>query len=109
MKKTLAIVLLLSATTSAYAVDSGAVLGGALGGAAGAAVGHSMGGQNGAILGAAIGGGTGAAIGSSSAAPQQVQPAQVKVTTAKTAKRHRDDKEKDHHDHGRKHDKDHDD
>lgn len=106
MKQTLAIVLLLSATTSAYAVDGGAVLGGALGGAAGAAVGHSMGGQSGAILGAAIGGGTGAAIGSSSAAPQQVQPAPVK---ASTVKRHRDEKKKEHHDHGRKHDKDRDD
>ena len=57
MKKSLAIVLFLSASMNAYAVDGGAVVGGAVGGAAGAAVGYNMGGQNGAILGAAIGGG----------------------------------------------------
>lgn len=50
----------------AYAVDGGAVLGGAIGGGAGAAVGSAVGGKNGAIVGGAIGGATGAAIGSSS-------------------------------------------
>jgi hypothetical protein len=65
-----------------------------------------MGGQSGAILGAAIGGGAGAAIAGTTAAPQQVQAAPVKVSTVK---RHRDEKGKDHHDHDRKHDKDHDD
>jgi len=69
MKKLLMVPLLFSATMSAYAVDSGAVVGGAVGGAAGAAIGHNLGGRDGAILGAAIGGATGAAIGSNSGAP----------------------------------------
>lgn len=73
MKKSLAIALFLSVSVNAYAVDSGAVVGGALGGAAGAAVGYNVGGKSGGILGAAIGGATGAAIGSnnSEAAPAQ--------------------------------------
>lgn len=45
MKKSLAIVLFLSASVNAYAADSGALLGGALGGAAGAAVGYNLGGR----------------------------------------------------------------
>lgn len=77
MKKLLAIALFLSASVNAYAVDGGAVLGGALGGAAGAAIGYKVGGQTGAILGAAVGGGTGAAVGSRSDA-QAVQAAPVR-------------------------------
>ncbi len=77
MKKSLATVLFLAASVNAYAVDGGAVLGGALGGAAGAAVGQSMGGQNGAILGAAIGGGAGAALGSRPAPQAVAQPVPV--------------------------------
>ncbi len=78
MKKSLAIALFLSASVNAYAVDGGAVIGGALGGATGAAVGYNVGGKNGGILGAAIGGATGAAIGSQqnttvAAAPAPVQ------------------------------------
>lgn len=64
MKKLLLVTVLLAASTNLYAVDGGAVLGGAVGGAAGAAIGHQIGGTNGSILGAAIGGATGAAVGS---------------------------------------------
>jgi hypothetical protein len=48
---------------AAFAVDSGAVLGGAIGGGAGAAVGSEIGGREGAIVGGALGGAVGAAIG----------------------------------------------
>lgn len=65
MRTSLAIALLLSISVNAYAVDSGAVIGGAVGGAAGAAVGYEMGGKKGAIIGGAVGGATGAAVGSS--------------------------------------------
>lgn len=93
MKKSLAIALFLSASMNAYAVDSGAVFGGAIGGAAGAAVGYNMGGQNGAILGAALGGATGAAIGSKPSAPVvQAAPVQVAVPVAQYD-------EEDHHKH----------
>ncbi|MEQ1557231.1 MAG: hypothetical protein ABL915_10630, partial [Gallionella sp.] len=74
MKKSLAIVLLLSASVNAYAVDAGAVLGGALGGGAGAAVGHNVGGRNGAIIGGALGGAAGAAVGSHNNAQAQPVP-----------------------------------
>jgi len=99
MKKSLAIALFLSASMNAYAVDGGAVLGGALGGAAGAAVGYNMGGQNGGILGAAIGGAAGAAIGSKNSAPAQVQniPAPVQNVSARDG----EDDEHRHHDNGR--------
>jgi hypothetical protein len=53
----------LALPVAAFAVDEGAVLGGAVGGGAGAAVGSHMGGTQGAILGGAIGGAAGAAIG----------------------------------------------
>jgi hypothetical protein len=94
MKKSLAIALFLCASANAYAVDSGAVVGGAVGGAAGAVIGHSMGGQNGAILGAAIGGAAGAAVGSSNSAPA-AQPAPVQAVSYREAEdgdghRHRD-------------------
>lgn len=104
MKKQFAIALFLAASANAYAVDGGAVVGGAVGGAAGAAVGYNLGGQNGAILGAAIGGATGAAVGSSNAAPA-VQTAPVKVVPVQRVSS--DDEERDHHDHGkhRGHDK----
>lgn len=55
---------LLTLSASVYAVDGGAVIGGALGGGIGAAIGSNIGGQNGAIVGGAIGGATGAALGS---------------------------------------------
>ena len=101
MKRTLAIVLLLSATGSAYAVDGGAVVGGALGGAAGAAVGYNLGGQGGAILGAAIGGGTGAAVGSRSNQPQ----AAVQVAPVSQRQRNNVQEDGDHHRHERHHDR----
>lgn len=100
MKKSFVTALFLAASFNAYAVDGGAVIGGALGGAAGAAVGHSVGGQNGAIIGAAIGGGAGAAIGSSPA-PQAAQPAPVHAV-APAAQRSYDDDDERHHDHGKK-------
>ncbi|MDP2144439.1 MAG: hypothetical protein Q8J80_09965 [Gallionella sp.] len=104
MKKQLALVLFLTASVNAYAVDSGAVVGGAIGGAAGAAVGYNVGGQNGAILGAAIGGATGAAVGSSNTAPA-VHAAPVKAVPVQRAN---DDDEGERHDNGkhRGHDKD---
>lgn len=89
MKKTLAILLLLSATGSAFAVDGGAVLGGVIGGATGAAVGQSVGGRNGAILGAAIGGGTGAAIGSSNSTRAVGQAPVIRGGEYREDRRHR--------------------
>jgi len=73
MKKLLAIALFLSASVNAYAVDGGAVLGGALGGAAGAAIGYQVGGKTGAIVGAAVGGGAGAGVGARNEPAQPVQ------------------------------------
>ena len=97
MKKSFAIALLLSASVNAYAVDGGAVVGGAVGGAAGAAIGYQMGGKTGAILGGAIGGGTGAAVGARPDAPA-VQAAPVRRVSV----RDREDEEGDrHHDNGR--------
>jgi uncharacterized protein YcfJ len=84
MKKSLAIALFLSVSVNAYAVDSGAVVGGAVGGAAGAAIGHNMGGRDGAIIGAAIGGATGAAIGSRDSAPA-AKPAPVQTVASRAA------------------------
>jgi outer membrane lipoprotein SlyB len=57
-------VLVVSATT-AKAVDSDAILGGAIGGGAGAAIGSAVGGRNGAILGGAVGGAAGVAVATS--------------------------------------------
>ena len=68
MKKQLTASLLslfLCIATSAFAVDTGAVLGGAIGGGIGAGVGSEVGGREGAIIGGAVGGGVGAAIGTS--------------------------------------------
>lgn len=48
--------------TSALAVDTDAVIGGALGGGVGAAVGSELGGRNGAIAGSAVGAALGTAI-----------------------------------------------
>jgi len=101
MKKQLAIAFFLTASINAYAVDSGAVVGGAIGGAAGAAVGYNVGGQNGAILGAAIGGATGAAVGSRNTPAPVAQAAPVAVIPVRAH-------DEDHHDNGkhRGHDKD---
>ncbi|MCK9200958.1 MAG: hypothetical protein M0P59_03255 [Gallionella sp.] len=107
MKKQLAIALFLTASVNAYAVDGGAVVGGAIGGAAGAAVGYNVGGQNGAILGAAIGGATGAAVGSRNTPAPVVQAAPATVVPVRTARA--DDEEHGHYDNGkhRGHDKHH--
>lgn len=53
--------LILGATT-ANAVDTDAVIGGAIGGGVGAAVGSELGGRNGAIAGSAVGAALGTAI-----------------------------------------------
>lgn len=63
-KQTLVFLTLAALASPVFAVDGGAVLGGAIGGGAGAAVGSAVGGKEGAIIGGAIGGGVGAAIGS---------------------------------------------
>lgn len=57
-------VLVVSATT-AKAMDSDAILGGALGGGAGAAIGSAVGGRDGAIIGSAVGGAAGVAVATS--------------------------------------------
>ncbi len=57
-------VLVVSATT-AKAMDSDAILGGALGGGAGAAIGSAMGGRDGAMIGGAVGGAAGVAVATS--------------------------------------------
>jgi len=57
-------VLVVSATT-AKAMDSDAILGGALGGGAGAAIGSAMGGRDGAMIGSAVGGAAGVAMATS--------------------------------------------
>lgn len=88
--------MLLSVSVNAYAVDSGAVVGGAVGGAAGVAVDYNMGGQNGAILGAAIGGATGAAVGSRDSAPA-AQPVPVQTVSSRNMK---NDDDRQRHDNG---------
>lgn len=96
MKKSLAIVLLLSASVPAYASTQAQYLDGALGGGAGAATGQNIGGKNGAIMGAAIGGATGAAIGGhNNASAQPIQPV-----------RQRGSEEEDRDRHGREHGRD---
>jgi outer membrane lipoprotein SlyB len=57
-------VLVVSATT-AKAMDSDAILGGAFGGGAGAAIGSAVGGHDGAIIGGAVGGAAGVAVATS--------------------------------------------
>lgn len=90
--------VLLAFSIPAFAVDSGAVVGGAAGAAAGAVVGKKVGGDNGAVLGAAIGAATGVAIGGKD------QPAQAAPVKAKTEVPRQDVAEGDrheHHDNGR--------
>jgi outer membrane lipoprotein SlyB len=53
---------LLVSSTSALAVDTDAVIGGAIGGGVGAAVGSEVGGRKGAIVGGAVGAAVGTAI-----------------------------------------------
>ena len=79
-------VLVISATT-AKAVDSDAIIGGAIGGGAGAAVGSAVGGRNGAIIGGAIGGGAGAAVATSGRREREREVVVVR--------------EREHHDNGR--------
>lgn len=100
MKKYLAMALFLTASMNVYAVNGGAVLGGAIGGATGAAVGYNLGGQGGAILGGALGGATGAAIGSSNNAAPVVQAAPIPRAPVQAVSS-REDEEGDRHDNGR--------
>ena len=78
-KQTFLILTLAALAAPAYAVDGGAVLGGAIGGGTGAAVGSAVGGKEGAIIGGAIGGGVGAAIGSSDSSKPKVVTKEVVV------------------------------
>lgn len=61
----LAMGVLVVAATTAKAMDSDAILGGALGGGAGAAIGSAVGGRDGAIIGSAVGGAAGVAVATS--------------------------------------------
>jgi outer membrane lipoprotein SlyB len=61
----LAMGVLVVAATTAKAMDSDAILGGALGGGAGAAIGSAVGGRDGAIIGGAVGGAAGVAVATS--------------------------------------------
>ena len=70
MKKASLAMVLLLVSSSALAVDNGALIGAAAGAAAGAAIGNSANGQNGAILGAALGAAAGAALGSNDQPPR---------------------------------------
>jgi uncharacterized protein YcfJ len=92
-KKFLGLILLVF-SANIWAIDGGAVLGGAIGGGAGAAIGSELGGKNGAIIGGAIGGATGAAIGSQK---KTAQP----VTAVKQNIRYEHDSDDEHHDNGR--------
>jgi outer membrane lipoprotein SlyB len=66
---------LLVFSTSAFAVDTDAVIGGAIGGGVGAAVGSEVGGRKGAIVGGAVG----AAVGTAIATDGQDDPPREKV------------------------------
>jgi outer membrane lipoprotein SlyB len=81
-------VLVVSATT-AKAMDSDAILGGALGGGAGAAIGSAVGGRDGAIIGGAVGGAAGAAVATSDRRRENVRVRKEVVYVD------------DHHDNGR--------
>lgn len=61
----LAMGVLVVAASTAKAMDSEAILGGAIGGGAGAAIGSAVGGRDGAIVGGAVGGATGVAVATS--------------------------------------------
>jgi uncharacterized protein YcfJ len=91
-KKFLGLILLVF-SANVWAIDAGAVLGGAIGGATGAAIGSDLGGKNGAIIGGAIGGATGAAIGSQKSTAQPV--------TVKQNIRYEHESDDEHHDNGR--------
>jgi len=84
-------VLVVSATT-AKAMDSEAILGGALGGGAGAAIGSAVGGHDGAIIGGAIGGAAGVAVATSDRRRETVR---VRKEVVYVQNAH------DHHDNGR--------
>lgn len=87
MKRTLLTALLMASglLSTAHALDTDAVVGGALGGAAGAAVGSAVGGREGAVIGAGLGGAAGAAIAT------QDRPKRVKKEVVYV---------EEHHDHG---------
>ncbi|MEO1765883.1 glycine zipper domain-containing protein [Thiobacter aerophilum] len=99
MKRTLLTVWLASAglISTAHALDTDAVVGGALGGAAGAAVGSAVGGREGAVIGAGLGGAAGAAIAT------QDRPKRVKKEVVYVEKRHDNGLHLGHYKHKRKH------
>lgn len=83
--------VLVVAASTAKAMDSDAILGGALGGGAGAALGSAMGGRDGAIIGGAVGGAAGVAVATSDRRRETVRVRKEVVYV--------DDN--DHHDNGR--------
>ena len=83
--------VLVVAASTAKAMDSDAILGGALGGGAGAALGSAMGGRDGAIIGGAVGGAAGVAVATSDRRRETVRVRKDVVYV--------DDN--DHHDNGR--------
>jgi outer membrane lipoprotein SlyB len=88
----LAMGVLAVAATTAKAMDSDAILGGALGGGAGAAIGSAVGGRDGAIIGGAVGGAAGVAVATSDRRRETVRVRRDVVYV-------QDDH--DHHDNGR--------
>ena len=78
-KQLLVLAALATFATSAFAVDTNAVIGGALGGGTGAAVGSAIGGRDGAIIGGALGGAAGAAIATSGSKETKVVTKEVIV------------------------------
>jgi len=97
-------VLVVSATT-AKAMDSEAILGGALGGGAGAAIGSAMGGRNGAMIGSAVGGAAGVAVATSDRRRENIR-ARKEVVYVQDDHDHHDNGRhlghyKDNHNHGR--------
>ena len=92
---------LLAFSASAFAADTGAIVGGAAGAAAGAVIGKKVGGDNGAVVGAAVGAATGVAIGSKDK-PAQAAPATTASVKVSSERSYSDDGDRhEHHDNGR--------
>lgn len=101
-------VLVVSATT-AKAMDSDAILGGALGGGAGAAIGSAMGGRDGAMIGSAVGGAAGVAVATSDRRRETVR-VRKEVIYVNDHDRHDNGRHRGHYKNKHKHDRhDHDD
>ena len=99
MKQTLLVATLasLGLISTAHALDTDAVVGGALGGAAGAAVGSAVGGREGAVIGAGLGGAAGAATAT------QDRPKRVKKEVVYVEEHHDHGLHLGHHKHKHKH------